>query len=45
MQALAVLEKWTPELEAKIEKFLGNMPEQEMNFRERHPIPNRRTRQ
>jgi hypothetical protein len=40
-----VLEKWTPELEAKIEKLLGNTPEQEMNFRERYPIPNRRTRQ
>lgn len=43
MGALNVLAKWSPELEAKIEKALGNMPELEMNFRERKPIPNRRT--
>ena len=41
--ALNVLEKWSPELEAKLEAILGNKPEQEMNFRERQLIPNRRT--
>ena len=41
--ALNVLEKWSPEIEAKIEKALGNKPESETNFRERMPIPNRRT--
>lgn len=38
-----MLQKWSPELEARIEALLGNKPEQEMNFRERVPIPNRRS--
>lgn len=45
LQSLSVLEKWTPELEARIESALGNKPEPEINFRERVPIPNRRTLQ
>lgn len=41
--ALTVFKKWTPELDARLEAILGNKPEQEMNFRERALIPNRRS--
>lgn len=43
--ALKALEQWTPELEARLEAALGNKPAEEMNFRERTNIPNRRTLQ
>ena len=41
--ALKMLEKWTPEIEARVNAALDNTPEPEINFRERCPIPNRRT--
>jgi voltage-dependent potassium channel beta subunit len=40
--ALKMLEKWTPEIEARVNAILNNAPEAEINFRERVPIPNRR---
>jgi len=42
MKALDVLKKWTPELEARIEKILNNRPVDEFNWRTYSNYPSRR---
>lgn len=42
--ALNAFAKWNPDVEKRLEAALGNMPEAEMNFRERCMIPSRRSR-
>eukprot|EP00824_Muranothrix_gubernata_P002652 TRINITY_DN1320_c0_g1_i1.p1 TRINITY_DN1320_c0_g1~~TRINITY_DN1320_c0_g1_i1.p1 ORF type:complete len:383 (-),score=81.47 TRINITY_DN1320_c0_g1_i1:4-1152(-) len=43
LKAVALLKKWTPELEAKIEEILGNQPKPPLNWRTWAPMPERRT--
>ena len=44
LDAVEVLKKWTPELEAELNEILGNLPEKEMNWTVFPPqeIPHRR---
>lgn len=42
LKALEVVEKWTPELEAKINKILNNSPEPRVDFKSWKPYPHTR---
>eukprot|EP01022_Parablepharisma_sp_SALTPOND_P004595 TRINITY_DN120603_c0_g1_i1.p2 TRINITY_DN120603_c0_g1~~TRINITY_DN120603_c0_g1_i1.p2 ORF type:complete len:408 (-),score=33.89 TRINITY_DN120603_c0_g1_i1:48-1271(-) len=42
LKALEVMEKWTPEIEMKIEQIIQNMPEQPLSWRRWSPFPPRR---
>lgn len=43
LKALDMMNKWTPELDAKCSEILGNAPEVDMDWRSWSPMPTRRS--